>query len=104
MNPEEKSLLEKTYALAKENNDMLHALRRSIRWGRIFRLAYWLLIIAGAIGTTVYIGPMLQQVYGTYQSVLEDAGGGRQSSANSPQPSPGIMDQLRQLLKETKNQ
>jgi hypothetical protein len=48
MNPEEKELLKKTLELARENNRMLHSIKRQMLWGRIFRIVYWVLIIGAA--------------------------------------------------------
>lgn len=104
MDPEDRALLEKTYELAKENNAILRGMRRSMRWGTIFRALYWVLIIAGIIGTTVYVGPMLQQVYGSYQNVLSDYNGVKQKATQGAATSGGVIEQLQQLLKEAKGQ
>ncbi len=51
MTPEERALLEKTYALAKENHEMLEYLRRAERTKRIFRILYWVLFIVLTVGS-----------------------------------------------------
>ena len=57
MSPEERELLEKSVALAEENNGMLRAMRRSQRMATIFRVIYWALIIASAIGALYFLQP-----------------------------------------------
>ena len=101
MTPEEKELLQKTYALAKENNEMLHSMRRSMRVSTTIRVIYWGLIILGTIGVTVYVGPILSSVYGSYQNILQEVGGGGapgRPSANSLNPL-NTLQQLKELTK-----
>ena len=69
MNPEEKELLKKTLELARENNRMLHSIKRLMLWGRIFRIVYWVLIIGAAIGLYYYIDPYINDVISAYASL-----------------------------------
>jgi hypothetical protein len=69
MNPEEKELLKKTLELARENNRMLHSIKRQMLWGRIFRIVYWVLIIGAAIGLYYYIDPYINDVISAYASL-----------------------------------
>jgi len=59
MTPEERSLLENTMALAKENNKILRSIRRSNRWSSIFRVIYWVVIIGLGLGTYYFLQPYL---------------------------------------------
>ncbi len=68
MDEESKQLLEETLELAKENNEMLHAMRRSMRFQRIMSMLYWTLIIGSAIGAYYYIQPYIDQLLGVYTS------------------------------------
>lgn len=72
MNPEEKEIIKKTLELAQENNKMLHALRRSMFWGRIIRIIYWVIIIGAAIGVYYYITPYIDSAIGAYGNVKDD--------------------------------
>ena len=45
MDPEVKKLIEETKALAKDNHDMLRALRRAQVWGFFLKLAFWAVVI-----------------------------------------------------------
>lgn len=59
MTPEEKSLLERTYKLAEENNDILRGIRRSNRWATAMRIGYWVIIIVTSVGAYLFIQPYL---------------------------------------------
>lgn len=72
MQPEEKEMLKKTLELAQENNKILHSLRRSMFWGRIMRVVYWVIIIGAAIGVYYYIEPYIDSAVGAYGSVKGD--------------------------------
>lgn len=72
MQPEEKEILKKTLQLAEENNKMLHSIRRSMVWGRIMRIIYWVIIIGASIGVYYYIEPYLNTAIGAYGSVKGD--------------------------------
>ncbi len=72
MNEEEKALLKKTLELAQENNKMLHSIRRQMIWGRVFRIAYWVLIIGAAIGIYYYIDPYINEAINVYGNIKGD--------------------------------
>ncbi len=71
MNPEEKKLLEDTFALTQENNKMLHSMRRSMRVQRIMSLVYWVFIIGSAIGAFYLIQPYIDELMGAYSGASE---------------------------------
>lgn len=74
MDPEERELLNKNIALVKENNEMLHSMRRSMRLQRIMSVLYWVFIIGSAVGAYYFIKPYLGQlisVYGGAENVLK---------------------------------
>jgi len=60
MTPEERSLLERTAALAQENNTMLRSIRRSGRISLALRIAYWVLIILVSFGAYYFIQPYVE--------------------------------------------
>jgi len=72
MQPEEKEMLKKTLELAQENNKMLHNIRRSMFWGRIVRVVYWIIIIGAAIGIFYYIAPYIDSAVSAYGNVKGD--------------------------------
>jgi uncharacterized protein YoxC len=79
MTPEEKSLLERTYALAEDNNKMLRSIRRATHASLIMKIAYWVIIIGASVGAVYLIKPYvnalstgLEQVSQTQNSVQQN--------------------------------
>jgi hypothetical protein len=72
MQPEEKEMLKKTLELAQENNELLHRIRRNMFWGRVTRVAYWVIIIGAAIGVYYYITPYLDSAVNAYGNMKGD--------------------------------
>ncbi len=75
MSPEERELLNKSVALAEENNKILHSMKRSMRLASIARAVYWVFIIGSAVGAYYLIQPYIDQlteVYSGAQSNLSD--------------------------------
>ena len=66
MDPESKKLLKDTFALAKENNSMLHTIKRSMHVSSIISFIYWIFIIGTAIGAFYFIQPYLSQIKDIY--------------------------------------
>lgn len=88
MNPEERSLLERTLKLAEENNEMLKSIRRSSRISLFMRVIYWLLIIGFSFGAYYFIQPYINMLMGLSGQV--------QGSVDNVE---GIRDTLNDLLK-----
>ncbi|MES2470762.1 MAG: hypothetical protein V4526_00830 [Patescibacteria group bacterium] len=80
MTPEEKNLLERTYKLTEENNEILRGMRRAQRWGRATKIAYWLIIAIFTVVSYYAIMPYLNQLMDVYRGIQ----GG---DANSDSPS-----------------
>lgn len=72
MQPEEREMLKKTLELSRENNKMLQSIKRSMFVGRIFRVAYWVIVIGAAVGLYYYIEPYLDGAIGAYGSIKGD--------------------------------
>ncbi|HEY4478503.1 MAG TPA: hypothetical protein VI775_01530 [Candidatus Paceibacterota bacterium] len=64
MSPEERSYLENTYALAKENNELLHSLQRRARIGTAMKVFYWAVIILMSFGAYYFIQPYMNMLLG----------------------------------------
>ncbi len=62
MTPEEKDLLQKTYALTQENNEMLLKLRKSAKLNGVLKWVYWGIIILLTVGSIYLAGPFLQGI------------------------------------------
>jgi len=72
MNPQDRDLLQKTYDLAKENNHILHGIRRSNRLSSVVRVLYWTVIIGASLGAYYYIQPYLDTVLNAYGQIQGD--------------------------------
>jgi len=89
MTPEEKSLLERTYKMAEENNSILRSIRRSNRFSMIMRIIYWSVIILAGFAAYYFVEPYLDVMTGLYDqtqngvSNIESGIGTVQNAANS---------------------
>lgn len=75
MSEEEKELLKRSVDLAEENNDMLHAMRRSMRLARIMSIFYWVFIIGSAVGAYYLIQPYVDGISSAYGGAKDGLGG-----------------------------
>ena len=64
MTPEERSLLERTHELAKENNELLRNLKRRARLSNVMKILYWVVIIGISLGAFYFIQPYVDMVRG----------------------------------------
>lgn len=69
MSPEEKSLLERVAKLSEDNHQMLKSLYSAMRWGRAWRIFYWVLIIGISIGAFYFIQPYIDQLMSVYSGI-----------------------------------
>ncbi len=72
MLPEERDLLMRSLKLAEENNEILRAIRRSMRLGRIMKIVYWVLIIGTAIGAFYFMQPYVDGLSDAYTGAKEE--------------------------------
>ena len=66
MTPEEKALLERTYRLSEENNEILKGMRRSQRISSAMRGVYWALIIVMSIVGYYFFQSYLESILGAF--------------------------------------
>lgn len=97
MTPEEKALLERTAALAEENNAILRGLRRSNRTAVIMRVLYWVVIIGLSFGAFYLIQPYFSFLTGL-------AGGGTGTGSGQGLPDMNQVQSAAQSLKQLLNQ
>ncbi len=74
MSPEDKELLQRSVELAEENNEMLRAIRRSMRFARIMSILYWIFIIGSAVGAYYLIQPYIDTLAGVYGGAKDGLG------------------------------
>ena len=85
-NPEFKKILEKNLKLSEENNKILKKIHGSIKWGRVFKLLYWLFIIGTAVGAYYFLQPFIESAQGTLDSLT----GGLEGIQNIGQQIPDL--------------
>ncbi len=95
MTDEERSLLERTYKLAEENNGILRAMRRANRFSTVMRVLYWAAIIGLSFGAYYLIQPYLNATMDAY-SKLSGSIQGVENNINSAQ---NTLDTLKGYLK-----
>jgi len=69
MTPEEKQLLERVAVLSEENNHILRGIRRANRFGVVWKILYWAVVIALSYGAYIYIQPYFDQLLKMYDQV-----------------------------------
>ncbi len=75
MSPEERELLNKCVTLSEDNNQILHSIKRSMRWASITRAIYWIFIIGSAIGALYFLQPYIDQLKSVYSGAGDVLGG-----------------------------
>jgi len=70
--------------LTKDNNNILHGIRRSARIGRALFLLKWLIIIAISMVGYYYIQPYIDSLLKTYQTVSRGINDLKQASSKIP--------------------
>lgn len=64
-----KELVRRNTLLAQDTNKMVHQIRRSGRWGTLFSIIWWALILgASAYSYYVYVQPYVDQIVKVYGS------------------------------------
>lgn len=98
MNPDEKRLLEENLAVSKETNELLKKVVSAQRWGRIFHIFYWVLIIGASVGAYYFVQPYLQTVLGNYESIMSGLEKVQKTTGSLPDSSPlnSLLNNLRQ--------
>ncbi len=62
-------LLQDTFDLVQENNQMLHKVRSVQKWEAFWQGLKWLVIIGIALGSFYYIQPYMQKMLDLYNSI-----------------------------------
>ena len=79
------------YRLVKENNHMLHSMRRNALWGGIFKFIFWAIIFIAPLWFYVmYLAPVVEDMMKTVQQV-------QGTSAKAQAQLGGFQEMLKQL-------
>lgn len=69
MDSESKKLLEETFELSKENNKLLHRVRRVQKMEAFFRVLKIVLILGVAFGSFYFLEPYLNKLMDTFSQI-----------------------------------
>lgn len=70
---DDKELLQQTFEMTRDNNRMLHAMRRGAFFGGLFRLVFWVILIGGPIVFYyAYAAPYVDQILAAYAGIRGD--------------------------------
>ena len=70
MDSDLKKAVEESLELSRENNKILRRMQSNLRWGRAFRIFYWVIIIGSMLGTYYYFQPFFEDLLKRYNSVM----------------------------------
>src|SRR3990167_5138072 len=70
MDSDLKKAVEESLGLSRENNKILRRMQSNLRWGRAFRIFYWVIIIGSMLGTYYYFQPFFEDLLKRYNSVM----------------------------------
>ena len=62
--------LDELLEITRENNKILGGMRRTQRWGSLFRLVYWAVILGSVFGVYYYFQPTIQKYMKTFQTSI----------------------------------
>jgi hypothetical protein len=72
MDPADRDLLQATYDLTEENNEILRKMRRGQVISRNLKIVYWVLIVGAGVGLFYYLDPYISQALTTYAKIKAD--------------------------------
>ena len=78
MDSESKKLLEKTFALAEENNKMLHKVRSIQKWATWWSMLKVIIIVGVAFGVFYFLEPVVNK----FISIWNNISGSQQQNLN----------------------
>ncbi|MDO8572937.1 MAG: hypothetical protein Q7S11_04205 [bacterium] len=67
MDSDLKKLAEENLEISRENNKILRSMRSASRWGSVFRIFYWVIIVGSMLGAYYYFQPFIQVLEKQYQ-------------------------------------
>ena len=83
-------LMQENLELARENNKILKGMRRSQRFGLIFKVVFWLVILGAPVLLYYYFfAPYIEQILGIYTEIQGGAEAVQNINAITPRSFPG---------------
>lgn len=68
------SKLDELLRLERENNQILHSVRRKQHWQTFMAVIYWLVLLGGAVAAYHFLEPYLAQLIKMYNSIQDSVG------------------------------
>ncbi len=70
---DDKEMMQQMFEMTRDNNRMLHAMRRNAFFGGLMRLAFWVVLIGGPIVFYyAYAQPYVDQILSAYSGIKGD--------------------------------
>ena len=73
MDSVDKQKLDQALDLAEENNLMLRKMVRNMRFARLFKIVYWIIIISISLGALFFVQPYVNQILAVYGNIQDAA-------------------------------
>lgn len=94
---EVKKILEENLSLTKENHKILAGIRNAQRRANMYRLIYWIVIIAITLGAYYFVQPYIESLTGYYSAISGIGGDNAKEGVSSIPDFKRIQDLLNQI-------
>lgn len=71
MEHEDRERLKRVLELSEKNNMMLKQMYSTMKWGRVLKVIYWIVIVGVAVGAFYFLQPFISSLQGTYKTLQE---------------------------------
>ena len=68
MDEETKELAIRALKISEENNQILHKIRKTMLWGHIFRIFYWVILLLSVFGVYFLLQPFIEGILDVYKN------------------------------------
>ena len=82
-------------ALTRDNNRILHRMRRNMVWGHVFTFLYWLVILGGIGWSYYYLDPYITRYWDVYQSMMQTLDSIQQNGSSLSSDLRGLLEKAR---------
>lgn len=87
MESDEKKLLKETLELARENNRTLKKVHGILKWSRVIKIIYWIILIGSIFGLFYFLQPVIDNFIGAFEGTVSGIKG-LQEGAVDPTTTP----------------
>lgn len=90
MEPLQEKKMDELIELERENNELLRKMRRSMVWGQLMTVLYWLFIIGGIGWAYYHFQPYIVKYMSVYETIVETIGNLDAQSRSLPEDLKGF--------------